>query len=74
MDRMCIDVAQPAGSVSLRWLIYSAAMEGAPYGMSHTATFVETVPFPDVTVLLADLALAVCSMAQKTSPPSTTQP
>ena len=34
MDRMCLDVAQPAGNVSLRWLIYSAVMEGAPYGMS----------------------------------------
>jgi hypothetical protein len=36
MDRMCLDVAQPAGSVSLRWMIYSVAMEGASYGLSLT--------------------------------------
>jgi hypothetical protein len=36
MDRMCLDVKQPGGKVSLRWLIYSAAMKGAPYGMSLT--------------------------------------
>jgi len=33
---MCLDVTQPGGKVSLRWLIYSAAMEGAQYGMSLT--------------------------------------
>jgi hypothetical protein len=38
--RMCLDVAQPASmnnaaqSVSLRWLLYHAAVQGAPHGLS----------------------------------------
>ena len=32
------------------------------------ATFVETVSFPDATVLLDALALAACSMAQEDIP------
>jgi len=42
--RMCLDVAHPAGvkgatpEVSLRWVLYHAAVEGAPHGLSLTFT------------------------------------
>ena len=69
-DRMCLDVRHPTGKLgdykcNLRWLLYSAAVEGATFGLSLTFK----PPSPDALPNLIFIEYGICEVDSNLAAP-----